>query len=148
MTRDVHELNAGETHLAYAAMLELRPNIGSQEAFTHRVDTVQRPDGYRLVASFDTDDSDAAAVAGFRTIRDLVHGLHLYVDDLSTRESFRKRGHAEAIMRWVFDEAKRLACDYVTLDSGVHRHDAHRFYLKLGMIISSHHFHVKVKVSP
>jgi GNAT superfamily N-acetyltransferase len=73
-----------------------------------------------------------------------VHGYNLYVDDLSTRAGFRKRGHAEAVMRWVFDEARRLDCNYVSLDSGVHRHDAHRFYLKLGMDITSHHFNLKL----
>jgi hypothetical protein len=26
------------------------------------------------------------------------------------------------------------------LDSGVHRHDAHRFYLRERMLISAHHF--------
>jgi len=144
MTHDVRELGEDETALAYPAMLELRPNIGSREEFAKRVDEVQRAEGYRLVASFTGEDGDADAVAGFRTIHDLVHGLHLYVDDLSTREAFRQRGHAEAVMRWIIGEAKRLGCNYVSLDSGVHRYDAHRFYLKLGMIISSHHFNLKL----
>jgi hypothetical protein len=45
----------------------------------------------------------------------------LYVDDLSTRERFRR-------------------CEAVYLDSGHHRHDAHRLHLGAGYEIRSHHF--------
>ena len=62
----IRELPAGETHLAYQAMLELRPTMGDEAAFVQRVDTVMRPEGYRLVASFIDGDSQAVAVAGFR----------------------------------------------------------------------------------
>jgi GNAT superfamily N-acetyltransferase len=136
----VRELGPGETAQAHAAMLELRPGVGSATDFAQRIDQVQRPAGYRLVASFEDGAGDATAVAGFRLIEDLVHGRHLYVDDLSTRAAFRKRGHAAALMEWLRAEALREGCTHLTLDSGVHRHDAHRFYLKQGMAISSHHF--------
>jgi GNAT superfamily N-acetyltransferase len=136
----VRELAPEESAQAHAAMLELRPGIGTAADFTARIDRVQRPAGYRLVASFENGSDQAAAVAGFRIIDDLVHGRHLYVDDLSTRAASRKRGHAAALMKWLRAEALRQGCAYLSLDSGVHRHDAHRFYLKQGMVISSHHF--------
>jgi len=136
----LREIGAGETRLAYPAMLELRANIGSVEVFVERVDELLRHQGYRLAGSFEEGMDDAAAVAGFRTGHDLVHGSYLYVDDLSTREQFRGRGHGVALMDWLAGEARRLGCDYLTLDSGVVRYDAHRFYLNRGMQISSHHF--------
>jgi hypothetical protein len=45
-------------------------------------------------------------------------------------------------MDWMIDEAKRLYCDELHLDSGVgpDRADAHRLYLNKRMRISSHHF--------
>src|SRR5713101_8951461 len=52
----IQELHAGATNLAYAAMLELRPDIGPESIFVERVDSVQRPEGYRLVAYFVKDD--------------------------------------------------------------------------------------------
>jgi GNAT superfamily N-acetyltransferase len=54
----------------------------------------------------------------------------------------RGRGHGEALLRWIFDEAQRLGCDEVHLDSGTvpDRWAAHRLYHRVGMNISSHHF--------
>jgi hypothetical protein len=44
-------------------------------------------------------------------------------------------------MRWVADEARRLGCEAVHLDSGVgaDRAAAHRLYMRHGMGITSHH---------
>jgi GNAT superfamily N-acetyltransferase len=64
----------------------------------------------------------------------------LYVDDLSTRERFRRRGYGRALLEAVAAEAVRLGCEAVHLDSGHHRHDAHRLYLGAGYEIRSHHF--------
>ena len=45
-------------------------------------------------------------------------------------------------MAWVEEEARRLGCDELHLDSGVgqDREDAHRFYFSHGMRIASYHF--------
>ena len=137
----IRELEAGETHLAFAAMLELRPHIGSSEEFVRRVDEVQRPGGYRLIASFG-DEEQAAAAAGFRVIDYLAWGHALYCDDLSTRAAHRGRGHAGGLVDWMIEEARRLGCGEFHLDSGVgpDRTTAHRLYFNKGMRISSHHF--------
>ena len=109
----------------------------------HLVDDVQRAQGYRLVGSFDPDEgSSAAAVAGFRGGHNLAWGRFLYVDDLSTAPDARRRGHAGLLMAWLLEEAGRLGCDSLHLDSGVglERADAHRLYLNHGLRIVSHHF--------
>ncbi len=137
----VVELRAGETHLAYLAMRELRPGIGTQEDFVSRVDDVQRRDGYRLLAAFESDQEYAAAVAGWRVIRTLAWGDCIYCDDLSTRPEFRGRGHAGRLLRFMIAEARRRNHQF-HLDSGVgpERTTAHRLYLNTGLRISSHHF--------
>jgi GNAT superfamily N-acetyltransferase len=137
----IRELAVGETHLAYVAMLELRPHVGSSADFVRVVDDTQRAQGYRLIASFDQDEQ-AAAVAGFRVVDFLAWGHALYCDDLSTRLMYRGRGHAGGLMDWMIDEAKRVGCGEFHLDSGVgpDRTNAHRLYFNKGMRISSHHF--------
>lgn len=137
----LRELGPQETHLAYLAALELRPHLSSLEAFVQQVNEEQRPEGYRLVGSFEDGIEDAAAIAGFRTGHMLSRGYYLYVDDLSTRAAFRKRGHGARLMEWVAEEARRLGCVRLHLDSGVHRHDAHRLYLNQRMDITAYHFH-------
>jgi GNAT superfamily N-acetyltransferase len=142
----IRELGPAETALAYPAMLELRPRIGSAEEFVARVNDLQRPEGYRLVASFADGDEQAAGAAGFRTAHFLAWGHALYVDDLSSRPGFRRQGHAGALLDWLLAEARRLGCGQLHLDSGVglDREAAHRLYLNKRLRISAHHFQIDV----
>ena len=143
---DVRELAAGKSHLAAAALLELRPRFETAERIVERIDA-QRADGYRVAASFEHGDDQAAAVAGFRIGANLAWGRHLYVDDLVTRESLRGRGHAAAVMAWVEEEARSAGCEQLHLDSGLgpDRADAHRFYFRHGLTIVSHHFAKEIR---
>ncbi len=136
----IRELYEHEFHLGYPAMLELRPHLESVETFVRSVTQDQIPEGYRLIASFDDDTDVPAAVAGFRTGHSLGWGYFLYVDDMVTRTAFRGSGHAARLMKWIYEEAARLGCDQVHLDSGVQRYDAHRLYLSQHMKIVGHHF--------
>jgi GNAT superfamily N-acetyltransferase len=138
---EIRELAAGETHRAAAALLELRPHRAPPAAVVAAADA-QRAAGYRLVASFEPGEEDAAGVAGFRIAENLAWGKHLYVDDLSTRADRRGRGHAGALMRWLGAQACRAGCDELHLDSGVgpEREDAHRLYFNSGLRIASYHF--------
>jgi GNAT superfamily N-acetyltransferase len=136
----VRELGPEETGLAYATMRELRPHLASEAEFVARVNAIQRAEGYRLAGSFMEGQAEPVAVAGFRVLHTLAWGYVLYVDDLVTREAYHGQGHAAALMLWLVDEAARLGCDQLHLDSGVHRHTAHRFYLNQGMRITAYHF--------
>jgi GNAT superfamily N-acetyltransferase len=138
----VRELPEGETERAARALLELRPHAGPVEALVTAIDRVHRPGGYRLVASFEDGERDAAAVAGFRVEEKLAWRRHLYVDDLVTAADRRGRGHAGRLFGWLHEEALRQGCVQLHLDSGVgpERADAHRFYFRHGLRITAHHF--------
>jgi GNAT superfamily N-acetyltransferase len=136
------ELLPPHTDRAFEAMRELRPAFTSRTGFVRQVDERQRPVGYRLVASVPDDAAPAVAVAGFRLSDNLAWGRHLYVDDLFTLPAARQQGHARSLLAWLYDEAKRLGCQQLHLDSGVgsDRVCAHRLYFTMGYRISSHHF--------
>lgn len=136
----VRELAPDETTLAYDTVVELRDNVGSRQDFVERVNNMQRPEGYRLAASFNVGETKPVGVAGFRAGNNLAWGYFLYVDDLITQSASRKQGHATALMEWLVEEAKRLGCDQLHLDSGTQRHAAHRFYLSQSLAITSFHF--------
>lgn len=125
-----------------AAMLELRPRWGTAAAIADFIDISLRPAGYRLVGAFNGPDSEALAVAGFREVRALAWGHYLYVDDVSTVPAARRAGHGERLMDWLTEEARRLGCEGLHLDSGVaaDRAPAHRLYMRHGLRISAHHF--------
>lgn len=139
---EIRELLPPDTGLAFEAMRELRTNLSDEQSFVRQVDEVQRPEGYRLIAAFEPGASGPSAVAGFRACHGLAWCHYLYVDDLSTKSSERRRGHARALLEWLHEEGKRLGCDQLHLDSGVgiDRADAHRIYLNAGLVISAHHF--------
>ena len=142
----IRELGPEETALVHEAMQALRPHVGDAAAFSEHVNRLERPEGYRLVASFADGDAQAAAVAGFRITHHLAWGLALYCDDLSTRPEHRNQGHAGRLLDWLVAEARQAGCDELHLDSGVgpDRTAAHRLYFNKGMRISAHHFVMKL----
>jgi GNAT superfamily N-acetyltransferase len=139
---EVRELPAGETRRAARALLELRPQYRDTATLVARVDDVLRPGGYRLAGSFEPGSEEAVAAAGFRVTETIAWGRAFYVDDFVTLPEARRRGHADALFAWLDEEAARLACDQFHLDSGVgpEREDAHRFYFRHGLRITSYHF--------
>jgi GNAT superfamily N-acetyltransferase len=139
---ELREIVPPDTALAFRAMQALRPHYADEAAFVERVDGVQRGEGYRLVGIFEDGTSHAVAVAGFRVGHMLARGRYLYVDDLSTLPEARRRGFGGQLLDWLGEEAERLGCDQLHLDSGVgpDRIDAHRLYFNAGLQITSHHF--------
>jgi len=123
-----------------AVMRALRPHIKAID-FAARV-LEQQAEGYQL--AFLELDSVVRSVAGFRIFNLLFSGRTLYIDDLVTHDSDRSRGFGAALFDWLVEYAKEKGCEHLTLDSGVQRFAAHRFYLKRGMDITSHHFDLKL----
>jgi GNAT superfamily N-acetyltransferase len=142
----VREILLGETHLVHDAMSALRPAYDDAARFVERVDSLQRGEGHRLVASFREGSEPAAAVAGFRVGNSLSWGFYLCVDDLSTSPGHRGRGHARGLLEWLLAEARRLGCDQFHLDSGcgADRFDAHRLYYNNTLAITAHHFALRL----
>lgn len=146
VSRAVREVPVGETHLVHDAMKALRPHYDNREEFVDRVDSVQRPEGYRLAGAFVEGREQAVAAAGFREGNSLSWGRFIYVDDLSTTPPERARGHASALLDWLLSEARKLGCDQFHLDSGCgpDRYDAHRLYHNHRLSITAHHFALKL----
>ncbi|OHV36626.1 MULTISPECIES: GNAT family N-acetyltransferase [Pseudofrankia] len=132
----IEELGADGTEQAYDAMRQLRPHLTSA-GFVRLVNEVQRPQGYRLVGSWEPTSGRVVAAAGFRVLHMLAHGRVLVVDDLSTVPSARGQGHASRLLAWLEREARNQYCAQVHLDAGTHRYDAHRLYLRHGFAIKS-----------
>ena len=142
MATELREIVPPDTALAFPAMQALRPHYAEESEFVERVDEVQRAEGYRLLGAFEEEPAHALAVAGFRVYHLLMWGRVLYVDDLSTLPEARRRGYGRLLLDWLGEEAERLGCDQLHLDSGLGptRTDAHRLYLNAGLEITSFHF--------
>jgi GNAT superfamily N-acetyltransferase len=117
-------------------MHQLRPHL-TKEQFIDQV-VLQQDQGYRLLKS--DYEGQIVGLAGFRVGHKLAWGKHLYVDDLVTDENTRSKGVGAEILKWLECYAVNLSCAQLHLDSGVQRFLAHKFYLRTGFIIASHHF--------
>ena len=126
----------------FPVMVQLRPHLAAGD-FVSRVRRMQG-EGYHLAARHDAAGT-VHACAGFR-VMEMLHadGRVLYVDDLVTDAAARSCGHGEALLAWLTAQARAAGCRRLDLDSGVQRHDAHRFYLRQRMAIVSHHFSLRL----
>jgi GNAT superfamily N-acetyltransferase len=125
-----------EIGLCYPVMVQLRPQY-SLDQFVSQVED-QMKEGYHL--AYLIDENIIKSVAGFRISHNLAWGKFLYVDDLVSDQKYRHSGAGTVLFEWLVDYAKYNQCQQLHLDSGVQRHSAHRFYIRRGMDISSHHF--------
>ena len=127
----------GDLVSACALLRDLRPSW-SIEAMAAAVREASKVHGYEL-ARVETA-GDVVCVAGFVVTFKLAWGRHLYVDDLVTAPQRRSQGAGSAMIAWLKDYARERGCGQLHLDSGVQRFAAHRFYLRHGFDITSHHF--------
>lgn len=120
----------------YAVMQELRPHL-EEASFVDKIRALGKS-GYRL--AYVAESGEVVAVAGFRVGESLAWGRYLYVDDLVTRASQRSRGHGAALLSWLSGYAAEQGCQQLHLDSGVQRKQAHRFYERESMQMTSYHY--------
>jgi GNAT superfamily N-acetyltransferase len=135
-------VEAEEIARCFPVMRELRPLLESAEELVARV-RVQQAEGFEL--AYLEVGGEVVTVAGFRVRHMLVSGLTMYVDDLVTGAEFRSRGHGKTMLDWLIALAKERGCGRFSLDSGTHRQEAHAFYFREGMRVTSFHFETKLK---
>jgi GNAT superfamily N-acetyltransferase len=92
-----------------------------------------------------TDGDAVLGVAVYRISENTFEGLHLYVDDLVTDERQRSRGVGRALMEHLQGLARAADCEAYTLDSGTQRTQAHKFYFREEMVVTSFHFRKPLK---
>jgi GNAT superfamily N-acetyltransferase len=120
----------------YPVLAQLRPHL-SLEDFTRRLPHLRRQ-GYRL--AYLEDNGQVCAVAGFRILEMWSRGRFLYVDDLVTESTLRRRGYGAALLAWLAHYARKQGCQRLDLDSGVERSTAHQFYTRCGLQVVAFHF--------
>jgi GNAT superfamily N-acetyltransferase len=84
-------------------------------------------------------------VAVYRVYENTFQGRQLYVDDLVTDESRRSTGVGRALLSYLEKKARAADLDNLALDSGTQRQQAHKFYFREGMVVTSFHFGKRLK---
>ena len=120
----------------FPVMRELRTHLEEAD-FLPQLKRLEAQD-YQL--AYVEDKGQVVAVAGFWLSEALAYGKYMHVYDLVTSSAARSKGYSKALMDYLKDLAREAGCAQLHLDSGVQRFRAHKFYLREGFIIASHHF--------
>jgi GNAT superfamily N-acetyltransferase len=133
-----------EIESCFPVMSELRPHL-SRGAFVSTIERLIATTHFSLAY---LDDNGIKAVAGYRVSEWLHAGRYLEIEDLVTASDARSKGFGGALFDWLVSEASRQSCRQIRLLSGVKRTDAHRFYLRKGMVIEAHYFSMNLPTGP
>ncbi len=90
-------------------------------------------------------DKEVLGVTVFRILEKTFCGRELYCDDLVSDEKQRSKGVGHALMQYMENICRERGCAVLTLDSGTHREQAHKFYFREGLTITSFHFSKRLK---
>lgn len=115
---------------------ELRSSIPAEREFIDRWKR-QVDETYRI--AYLESGGKVLGIAGYRIIHSMAWGRIIYLDDLAVLEESQGRGFGAALLKHTQNEAARLGCEAVHLDTGYHRKRAHRTYLRNGFQLESHH---------
>ncbi len=110
----------------FPLMRQLRPHLTSEE-YLSRVTQACETQGYHLFR-----ERNGNALIGMRILIDLVHGRHLYIDDLVVDENVRSRGVGRALLAFAEEFAREHACPGLRLCTGTDNLRGKKFYESLG----------------
>lgn len=127
--------NEDDVRRCWPVFHELRPHLTEVE-FIRRW-KAQLEQGYQI--AFIESEDVVVAAAGFRYMNTMAWGKIIYLDDLITLPMQRGCGWGRALLVWLQEQAKARHCDAVHLDTGYHRHAAHKAYLHNGFEFHCHH---------
>jgi GNAT superfamily N-acetyltransferase len=124
MATETRELTTeSEWREAFPVLRQLRDRLTEETYLDYLAE--MREEGYRL---FGVIEDEPIAVAGVIVRTNFYNGRHAFVYDLVTDEGRRSEGHGARLMARVEDFAQAQGCESITLESGLWREDAHRFY--------------------
>lgn len=113
---------------------QLRPNL--PEDYAARMACVLT--GARMALA--TEDGTVRGLAVYRWHENTSDGVKFYVDDLVTDASYRSQGVGHALIAYLEGIARDCGASGLSLDSGTHRTQAHKFYFREGFVIPSFNF--------
>jgi GNAT superfamily N-acetyltransferase len=131
--------NADLLSAAQTVHRQLRPHL--PEDYVSRMKQVFAGGAEMAVA---VQDGKVAGITVFRILEKTHSGRDLYCDDLVTDAERRSSGVGHALMQYMESVCRERQCDTFSLDSGTARQQAHKFYFREGMTITSFHFDKKI----
>ena len=125
MNEKIQELTLQEQWIeAFPVIKQLRTDL-TEETYLKLLQEMQK-DGYTIFALYNNEK--IVAVAGLSWRVNFYNKKHIFIYDLVTDMEYRSFGYGEKLLFYIHSWAKEQGAEYVALESGLQRIDAHRFY--------------------
>lgn len=116
----------------FPLMKQLREHL-SESQFVDLVQSAMRDSRYQLLAFFSDDGAGPClGLMGYRILTDLVHGRHLYIDDLVVDEKTRSHGLGGKMLAKAKEIARAENCKRLRLCTGAENNRGKNFYERNG----------------
>lgn len=109
---------------AFPVMKQLRTDL-TEELYINLLSEMTK-DGYRILAL--CVEGKMVSLAGLSLRINFYNKKHIFIYDLVTDENSRSCGYGEKMLKYVHEWAKEKGAEFVSLESGLQRTEAHRFY--------------------
>lgn len=124
--------SAEDLKAAFPLMKQLREHLNETQ-FVDLVQSAMRDSRYQLLAFFpDNGSGPCQGLMGYRILTDLVHGRHLYIDDLVVDEKSRSHGLGAKILAKAKEIARAENCKRLRLCTGADNDRGKNFYERNG----------------
>ncbi|WP_316572933.1 GNAT family N-acetyltransferase [Neobacillus sp. YIM B06451] len=125
MHENIQELTSQEQWIeAFPVLNQLRTDL-TEESYLELLQEMQK-DGYKLFALY--NNNRIVSVAGLSWRVNFYNKRHIFIFDLVTDIEYRSFGYGEKLLLYIHSWAKEQGAEYVALESGLQRINAHRFY--------------------
>lgn len=118
-----------ELKSVFPLMKQLREHL-NEEQFVSLIQSAMAESRYQLLGFF--ENGKCQGLMGFRILTDLVHGRHLYIDDLVVDQNLRSKGLGAKLLSKAKDIAKAENCKRLRLCTGADNDRGKNFYERNG----------------
>lgn len=108
----------------YPVLKELRQSL-NKEKFLKLYRKMEKQ-GYKFIGL--EFNGQAICIAGYSINYNFYNEKYIFVYDLVTKNDEQSKGYGKSMLKHLHRIAKNENCTYISLESGISRKDAHRFY--------------------
>ncbi len=134
---DIHYLTSNAELYSIFPLVRQHHTTMKDEDFESLIQEMKET-GYRTIGAF--KDQRLCATVGFWIGVRFYCGKYMYINNFIVDNTIRGQGIGSYVMNWLEEEAKKLGCKAIVLDSYVNNHAAHKFYIARNYVINNFHF--------
>ncbi len=120
-------LDSNDLKRFFELLKELRPHL-TLVSFKKIFSEAQKSSSYQMIGI--EDETGLVALMGYRILHDFVHGKHIYIDDLVSKEASRSKGYGTILLKHAEEIAKENGCTNLRLCTGIENEAGKKFYEK------------------